>query len=175
MKKPSAYALGNLFLALGVVCIASAIGVATMMLARRPEPIMPEIVQQPLTTPDDVRDYWVRVYAERFETDARWVSAISHAENTRGLHDAWSPNRCCVGPMQVHIRWTGRFDTECEGSDLLNARVNRCYGVLIWKQHLGDCRGVVECALRDYVGQEDNIVAGDRYVADVYNNWLEGI
>ena len=69
----------------------------------------------------------------------------------------------------------GKFDVECEGSDLLNPRVNICYGTLIWLGHLEECGRVVECALRNYVGQDRNIRAGDRYVADVYSNWLGGI
>ena len=127
-------------------------------------------------TPHVERNYWIGVYAEQFEADAAWLRAISLAENPRGLPQAWSRTRCCVGPMQVHVpKWFGRFDTECGGSDLYDPRVNVCYGVLVWRAHMATCRQIIACALRDYVGQGWNVAEGNRYVAEVLDNWLSGV
>ena len=114
-----------------------------------------------------LRDYWVKHYALKLGHDTTRLVAISHAENLRGIRDAWSPTGCCVGVMQVNMDWFGEFDEECKGSDLLDIRVNACYGNLIWRFHLRKCEGKVECALRDYVGQEFNILAGNFYVSEV--------
>ncbi len=125
---------------------------------------------------DAVRDYWIKVYSERFDVDVRWVSAVSHAENKSGDPGAVSRTGCCTGSMQVNHRvWFGAFDEECGGSDLLDARVGICYGVLIWKWHMERCQQVVSCALRAYVGQVANVREGNRYVAEVLSNWLEGV
>lgn len=139
-----------------------------------PLPVAAPIYAVP--SPHTQRNHWIAVYAERFDADPAWLRAVSLAENTRGLAQAWSWSRCCVGPMQVHVaKWFGRFHEECEGSDLYDPRVNVCYGVLVWKDHMAECLQVIECALRDYVGENENVVEGNRYVAEVYSNWLEGI
>ena len=114
-----------------------------------------------------LRDFWVKHYALKLGHDTTRMVAISHAENWRGIRNAWSSTGCCVGIMQGNLDWFGDFDDECEGSDLLNVRVNACYGNYIWRFHLRNCKGNVECALRDYVGQEFNILAGSFYVTDV--------
>ena len=118
-------------------------------------------------SPSVLRDYWVKHYALKLGHDTTRLVAISHAENWRGIRNAWSPTGCCVGIMQVNMDWFGEFDGECNGSDLLDVRVNACYGNFIWRFHLRNCEGDVECALRDYVGQEFNILAGNFYVSEV--------
>ena len=149
-----------------------ALGIATVEPWPIPIPVGEPIYAVP--SAHAVRNYWIGVYAERFDADPGWLKAISLAENTRGLPRAWSHSRCCVGPMQVNVAvWFGRFHDECDGSDLYDPRINICYGVLIWLEHLHECAEVVECTLRSYVGQSWNIAEGNRYVREVYTNWLE--
>ena len=112
------------------------------------------------------------VYRTPFAPDT--ALAISHTENWRGIPGAWSTTGCCVGVMQVNVRyWYGRFHRECGGSDLFDIHTNACYGVLIWQHHLRECRGDGACALRAYVGQRNNPTIGDFYLREIQRYLVE--
>ncbi len=134
----------------------------------RPLPFASPIVVTDTLSSDARRDIAVREAAIRWGINVDTVLAISHTENWTGKPAAWSRTGCCVGIMQVNVRqWYGRFHTECGGSDLFDLRTNACYGVLIWRHHLGECGGDGDCALRAYVGQHNNRMAGDFYLQEI--------
>ena len=134
----------------------------------RPIPFASPIVVTDTLSSDARRDIAVREAAIRWGIDVDTALAISHTENWTGKPGAWSRTGCCVGIMQVNVRqWYGKFHTECGGSDLFDPRTNACYGVLIWRHHLGECGGDGDCALRAYVGQHRNWKAGDFYLQEI--------
>lgn len=149
--------------------------VALILLSSRPEAALPSAAPVYAAVPSDEarRVHYVVSEARRWGQDPDLMLRISRQENFTARRDAWSPTGCCIGLMQVNIRpWLGYFDTQCGGSDLLDRRVNACYGVLIYVYHLyRDCGGDRECALRSYyqgpgAGRTPN-PAGDQYVAAV--------
>ena len=133
-----------------------------------PIPMGSAIVVRDTMSSDAQRHAAVREAAIKWGLSVDTALAISHAENTGGRSDAWSRTGCCLGIMQVNVRyWYGAFHSECGGSDLFDVRTNACYGVLIWRHHLRECEGDGECALRAYVGQHRNWASGDFYVQDI--------
>jgi len=140
----------------------------------RPTAFASPIVVTDTLSSDARRDIAVREAAIRWGMDVDTALAISHTENWTGKPGAWSRTGCCVGIMQVNVRqWYGRFHTECGGSDLFDPRTNACYGVLIWRHHLRECGGDGDCALRAYVGQQDNRMVGDLYLQEIKRYLVE--
>ena len=134
----------------------------------RPTPLASPLVVTDTLSSDARRDIAVREAAIRWGLNVDTVLAISHTENWTGIPGAWSRTGCCVGIMQVNVRyWYGRFHKECGNSDLFDIRTNACYGVLIWQHHLRECGGDGDCALRAYVGQRTNRTVGDFYVQEI--------
>ncbi len=134
----------------------------------RPIPFASPIVVTDTLSSDARRDTAVREAAISWGINIDTALAISHTENWTGIPDAWSRTGCCVGIMQVNVRyWYGRFHKECGGSDLFDVRTNACYGVLIWRHHLRECDGDGDCALRAYVGQRNNRMVGDFYLHEI--------
>ena len=134
----------------------------------RPMPLASPIVVADTLSSDARRNMAVREAAIRWGVNVDTALAISHVENWRGIPGAWSRTGCCVGVMQVNVGyWYGKFHKECGGSDLFDPRTNACYGVLIWRHHLGECGGDGDCALRAYVGQHRNRIAGNFYLQEI--------
>ena len=134
----------------------------------RPVPYASPIVVTDTLSSDARRDIAVREAAIRWGVNVDTALAISHTENWRGIPGAWSRTGCCVGIMQVNVRyWYGRFHEECGSSDLFDIRTNACYGVLIWRHHLRECDADADCALRAYVGQRKNPRVGDSYLQEI--------
>ena len=134
----------------------------------RPIAFAPPIVVSDTLSSDTRRDIAVREAAIKWGINIDTVLAISHTEHWTGKPGAWSRSGCCVGIMQVNVRqWYGSFHTECGGSDLFDPRTNACYGVLIWRHHLRECGGDGDCALRAYVGQQNNRMVGDLYLQEI--------
>ena len=140
----------------------------------RTTPFASPIVVTDTLSNDTRRDAAVREAAIRWDVSVDTALAISHTENWRGIPGAWSTTGCCVGVMQVNVRyWYGRFHRECGGSDLFDIHTNACYGVLIWQHHLRECRGDGACALRAYVGQRNNPTIGDFYLREIQRYLVE--
>lgn len=134
----------------------------------QPIPFALPIVVTDTLSSDARRDTAVREAATRWGINIDTALAISHTENWTGIPGAWSRTGCCIGIMQVNVRyWYGRFHKECDGSDLFDLRTNACYGVLIWRHHLRECDGDGDCALRAYVGQRNNRIVGDFYLHEI--------
>lgn len=134
--------------------LLAAVAVAALA-SDKPGYVAPPIVVPP-PTPDDFRDEAIRNQATKWGIDPNVMLLVSHAENFSGIRDAWSYNHCCVGIAQVHVKiWLGVFDKECGGSDLLTYDTNACYGVLILKTALKECKQDIECALYKYRGAAD--------------------
>jgi len=71
----------------------------------------------------------------RVGLDTTLAIAISRRENPRSAPRAWSYNDCCVGLMQVNVKykgtgWLGKFVEECGGGslveDMYDPRINAC-------------------------------------------------
>jgi hypothetical protein len=136
--------------------LALLVGIVAVMIADKETELKAKTIVVPAPIPDDYRDEAVRKQALKWGLNPELALSISHRENFSGQRDAWSYNHCCVGIMQVHVRiWTGAFDEECGGSDLLAYDTNACYGVLILKTALKECKQDIECALYKYRGAPD--------------------
>ncbi len=134
----------------------------------RPPPFALPIVVTDSLSSNARRDTAVREAAIRWGVNVDTALAISHTENRTGISGAWSRTGCCVGIMQVNVRyWYGRFHKECGSSDLFDPRTNACYGVLIWRHHLRECGGDGDCALRAYVGQRNNRMVDNFYLQEI--------
>ena len=125
-----------------------------------PLPVAPPLVAV-LPTAHAFHEYVIAREAERVGLDTALAIAISRRENPRSDLRAWSYNDCCVGLMQINVKykgtgWLGKFVQECRGGDVVedmyDPRINACYGVRIFVWHLGEEHGDTTTALGAYSG-----------------------
>lgn len=86
--------------------------------------------------------------AKRHQADAALVAAVMTVENPELVRGAQSDSGA-MGLMQVMPHWTGDRGARqtCRSTDLLNDRVNICYGIYVLKLNLAERKTLVGALL----------------------------
>lgn len=128
-----------------------------------------------------VREAVGKRWAHHFGLNPELLVSVSRRENGSGDPKVWSKTGCCVGLWQINLIHLEEYWDICglPGATpiytwLYDPSANGCYGAAILRDKLQNCRGNIDCALRQYsayVGWKWR-EKGDGYVWDIVNDAL---